>query len=593
MMRQTTSSPAPDLQRRPRPARRAVNRLVRLGVALAALALLAYGIVWSYRFAQAQFGAFTPLVAVLGGALLVALVGPPLLVYYRHQIRAELVRALHWLGAVMAATGLPQRFARRYPRLAHFLAARFTPGNPTGLALTVWLVVAAALLEQVVELTIEVASGSPVAALDHRIINLVATMRAPELDVFMYAVTWLGDPWVVVPLAIAAVLIALVLGRPRPAGLLILVTGASWLSDQALRFLVARPRPPLVDARIVESGFSFPSSHAVLSSAVYGAVAYLLMRGLRRDWLRVVVGTLAALIVILVGVSRGYLGVHYPSDVLAGWALGGLWVALLAIAEHLWRAEPRSRAVRPFLPRALAIPSAAAFTLAAVAYVGATVGGAAQSVPPPAAAQPVPPVVVAPGAAPTAVEQQLPHYTEGLTGDRQEPVSLVFVGDQAQLEAAFRNAGWTEAQRFSFRAVEGGLRAALTQRGDPAGPVTPSFLAEQPNALGFSLPVGATFAQRHHLRIWSTDVQTSDGKPVWLATASYDRGFELAPSTFLPTHQIAPDIDTERAFVVAGLQNAGAVVQQQTIQLVPAESGHNFDGDPFFTDGRSVILYLG
>jgi hypothetical protein len=136
------------------------------------------------------------------------------------------------------------------------------------------------------------------------------------------------------------------------------------------------------------------------------------------------------------------------------------------------------------------------------------------------------------------------------------------------------------------------VRAALAQRGDPAGPVTPSFLAQEPNALGFSLPVGATFARRHHIRMWSTDVQTSDGEPVWLATASYDRGFELAPSTFLPTHQIAPDIDTERAFVVASLQSAGTVAQQQTIQLVPAESGRNFDGDPFVTDGRSVILYL-
>jgi hypothetical protein len=105
--------------------------------------------------------------------------------------------------------------------------------------------------------------------------------------------------------------------------------------------------------------------------------------------------------------------------------------------------------------------------------------------------------------------------------------------------------------------------------------------------------MGATFAERHHIRIWTTDVQTSAGAPVWLATASFDRGFELAPSTFLPTHQIAPDIDTERAFVVATLQSAGTVARQETIQLVPPESGHNFDGDPFFTDGRTVILDLG
>lgn len=587
------SPPAQGQMRKPGGARRPLIRLAHVGAALVVLALVAYGVVWSYRFAEGELGVFTPLAAVLAAALLVALIGPPLLVHFRHQIRSGFVRALRWIGERIAATGLPQRFARRYPRLARFLAARFTPGSPTGLVLTGWIVVGVALLEQVVELTIEIASGSPVVALDHRITNLVATMRAPELDEFMYAVTWLGDPHVIVIAAIAAVLIALVTRQSRPAALLIVALGASWLSDQALKFLVARPRPPLADARIVETGFSFPSSHAVLSAALYGAVAYLVIRGLRRDWLRIVVGTLAALAVLLVGVSRGYLGVHYPSDVLAGWVLGGLWVALLAIADHLWRAETRPHPARPFLPRALAVPTTVALALLAVAYGVTSVGTAAESLPPPPTVQPAAPVVIAADTVPATVEQHLPHYTEGLTGDRQEPINLVFVGAQAQLTAAFGAAGWTQARRFGFGSVEGGVRAALTHTSDPAGPVTPSFLAEQPNALAFSLPVGTTFAQRHHIRIWTTDVQTSAGESVWLATASYDEGFELAPSTFLPTHRIAPRVDVERAFVVSSLQGAGAVAQQQMIQLVPAESGHNFDGDPFYTDGQAVVLYLG
>jgi hypothetical protein len=174
----------------------------------------------------------------------------------------------------------------------------------------------------------------------------------------------------------------------------------------------------------------------------------------------------------------------------------------------------------------------------------------------------------------------------------QEPVSLAFIGTRAQLEAAFRDAGWTEAQPFGFNAVLGGVKATLGQRGDPAGPVTPSFLAEEPNTLAFNLPVGATFAQRHHVRIWSTTVQTSDGRPIWLATASFDRGFELAHNTWLPTHQIAPDIDTERAYVVSSLQATGDIQQSDDIQLVPAEFGYNFDGDPFFTDGRAVLMAL-
>jgi undecaprenyl-diphosphatase len=267
----------------------------------------------------------------------------------------------------------------------------------------------------------------------------------------------------------------------------------------------------------------------------------------------------------------------------------------MVIADHLWAERSGPQVIRPFSLswRALAITSSAVVLLLSVVYAGDLVGSAAENLPPQPVVQPAPPTLVAPEAVPDAVERQLPRYSEGLTGDRQEPVSLVFVGTQAQVEAAFQAAGWSKAQQFGFGATAGGLRAALTQRSDPAGPVTPSFLAEEPNALGFSLPVGATFAERHHTRLWTTSVQTSDGRSIWLATASFDRGFELAPATFLPTHQIAPDIDTERAFIVSSLQTAGAVAEQQTIQLVPPESGVNFDGDPFFTDGQAVVLYLG
>jgi hypothetical protein len=215
------------------------------------------------------------------------------------------------------------------------------------------------------------------------------------------------------------------------------------------------------------------------------------------------------------------------------------------------------------------------------------------TIPAPLTPAPVAPKVVGANAIPTLLRTQLPHYTEGLTGHPQEPVSLVFVGTHAQIEGAFQAAGWIEAQPYGFTSLAHAIGRTLTHHPDLAGPVTASFLADQPNALAFSQPVGATFAQRHPIRLWSTHLQTSGGQPVWLATAGFDRGFELAPSTGLPTHQIAADIDTERAYVVTSLERTGRVRNAVTLQLVPRESGHNFDGDPFFTDGKAVILSLG
>lgn len=576
-----------------RPARHRGRQFASaLGLLVGACALV-YGVVWSYRFAESQLGPFAPLAAILVGGLLLAIVGPWLVVRYRRYLRAAIVRSLDWIGGRLAATGLPRRFARRYPRFSRFVVARFTPGSPTGLALTAWVIVAVALFEQVAELLIEVTSGSPVVALDHRITNLVATMRTGELDVVMYAMTQLGSFPLVGGLTVSSILIALPAGRVREAVLLFVVTPVSWIAAEGLQLLTARPRPPLADARIVATTFSFPSAHATLSVAFYGAVAYALLRNLRREWLKIVVGSLAALLALLAGVSRGYLGVDFPSDILAGWVLGGLCLALLAIADHIWQAKSRQRAARRGLPRAITIPRAVVLILLAVAYAAGSFVTAAQNVPPPPQVPPVTRVAVGTDSVPDVVQAQLQHYTEGLTGDRQEPVSLVFVGTQAQLQDAFRAAGWTEAQRFGFGSIGAGVEAVLAHQSDPSGPVTPSFLAQQPNTLAFSLPVGATFAERHHIRIWSTDVVTNAGEPVWLATASFDRGFELAPATFLPTHQIAPDIDAERTFVVSSLHAADTVAAQETIQLVPPEQGRNFDGDPFFTDGQAVILSLG
>jgi hypothetical protein len=98
----------------------------------------------------------------------------------------------------------------------------------------------------------------------------------------------------------------------------------------------------------------------------------------------------------------------------------------------------------------------------------------------------------------------------------------------------------------------------------------------------------AAFPMSH----WGASCQTSEGQSIWLATASLERGLELAHNPWLPTHQIAPDVDTALSFVVSSLQTGGDVAQSEAIQLVPAEFGRNFDGDAFFTDGQTEIITL-
>jgi membrane-associated phospholipid phosphatase len=575
------------LRRTPEQRRYRRIRVIRrlLATALAA-ALLLYAAVWLYAYADGHIGPFAPLVAGLALALLVALLSPWLLTRYRAPLRAALIAISTRLRSSLRSSWPVRAFAARFPRLARFLFDRCAPAPATAFVLIVGLFAACAVVWVFVELLVQVATGSPLVGTDTRTLNLVATLRTPRLDQAMYLLTYLGSAQTIVALAALAVVIALLAGRRQDAILLVLALLAATAFFEIVKALVDRPRPPLEDARIVQSGFSFPSGHSTIAAVFYGTVAYLLMRSLRHAAPRALVGIAAGLLVIGIGVSRVYLGVHYPSDVLAGWAAGLLWVILVIVAEHVWQMGPvprlsrQRRVVTRFVSPVLLL-----VTGAALAYLYPTI---------PAPPQPPPPSLtfVADDQLPAVAIDQLPHYTASLFGNRQEPVSLIFVGTRASLEAAFRAAGWSEAQTLTIASFGQEVAAGISQQNDPAGPVTPSFLGDEPNALAFDQTVGGTVAQRHHVRIWSTTVETTQGLPVWLATASFDEGFELAPRVFLPTHKIDPNIDAERAYLVASLQSAGAVTSTDTIQLVPAQSGHNFAGDPFFTDGDAVIVRL-
>src|SRR5260221_7977994 len=197
-----------------------------LGV-LGALALL-YAAAFAYQFVETQLGPFAPLVAGLVVGALVALVGPVLLVRGRQPLEATLGNTAHWLWNQLLARRVPQRFEARFPRLARFLQGRIAH-TPTGLTLTLGLVATGALAWTVLELSFEVVTGSPTVGDDHRVLNLVATLRTPRLDQLMYVVTFLGNAQTLVVLTAVAALVALVAGRPRDALLLVLAVLAGTL----------------------------------------------------------------------------------------------------------------------------------------------------------------------------------------------------------------------------------------------------------------------------------------------------------------------------------------------------------------------------
>ncbi|AVT32774.1 PAP2 family protein [Plantactinospora sp. BC1] len=159
------------------------------------------------------------------------------------------------------------------------------------------------------------------------------------------AITSLGGRPIMIWLVTIAV-VGLLIRRQGRLAVYLIVTGLGALVlDPSLKELVGRLRP-VVDIPVASApGNSFPSGHALGSMVAYGALLLVFLPAMRRGWRRAAVGVVVA-VVLAVGVTRVALGVHYLSDVLAGWLLGLAWLGVTAYAFRLWRRE-RGRPVRP------------------------------------------------------------------------------------------------------------------------------------------------------------------------------------------------------------------------------------------------------
>ncbi len=146
------------------------------------------------------------------------------------------------------------------------------------------------------------------------------------------AVTFLGSAWFLIPLALVAVVVLLWRGRRRSAAFVCVgVAGAITLSD-TLKPLADRARPAGAHLVAVASA-SWPSGHAATACAVYGALGLVAATVTRSRSGRVILCAIVATLILAVSLSRVLLGVHYPTDVLAGVLLAGLW--LLAVRRWL------------------------------------------------------------------------------------------------------------------------------------------------------------------------------------------------------------------------------------------------------------------
>ena len=155
----------------------------------------------------------------------------------------------------------------------------------------------------------------------------------PGLDKVAVFLTIIGNTWPMVGLALLVFLGLLVRRQGWAAGVFFASVGGSMLLTQFIKRMVARPRPALWATIRPEHTFSFPSGHAMDTAAIAAALVFLCWRSQRRGWVLL----LAPLFSLVVGWARVYLGVHNPSDVLAGWVGAVAWVAAVQLTASVFK----------------------------------------------------------------------------------------------------------------------------------------------------------------------------------------------------------------------------------------------------------------
>jgi undecaprenyl-diphosphatase len=148
-------------------------------------------------------------------------------------------------------------------------------------------------------------------------------------------ITALGSTSVLVLIVAAVVIHFVLVGRARTALFVLFAVASGQVLSSLLKIGIERPRPDLVPPLALETSLSFPSGHAMLSAITYLTLGALAARFSARRATRVYVLALAVLVTLMVGVSRVYLGVHWPSDVLAGWCAGFAWAMLWWLGARL------------------------------------------------------------------------------------------------------------------------------------------------------------------------------------------------------------------------------------------------------------------
>ncbi len=477
-----------------------------------------------------------------------------------------------------------RKFVHKHPLIISFVRARLHRGVFQGLPLTVMVALFVSVLYIFAGLVQDVIALDPIVAIDIRLAHLLYTFRDTGLVHFFLWITALGMFPIVLIVLIGVSAIFLLWRKKQYVFALWITVLGSQLFVFIGKLLVHRLRPGGLMPVYNEPSFSFPSGHAAVAIALYGFITYILLRHTHSFKRKTTILFGSTVIILLLGFSRLYLGVHFLSDVIGGYLSATLWL-IAGITFVLWQ-EYGTNIVTTVTVRikTLTILLIGALLLLYGIFAGFYIP---QLLPThttvPTTIVNVPVEKIFSGA------NALPIFTTGIAAVKHVPINLIIIAPhRSVLIKAFEKSGWYKASEMTVNVLMRSAKAALLNQEYLTAPISPFFWNEQVNTVSFEEPTHTyTIRQRHHIRIWNTNLRTQNGEHIYVATASLDVGLK-----WFVVHRISPNIDAQRQYVVDSLEQAGVVTHKKNIAITKPTIGINIAGDRFFTDGEAYVLYL-
>jgi undecaprenyl-diphosphatase len=471
------------------------------------------------------------------------------------------------------------------PGLFTALSNRLNTGTFTGLPLTLLGIAFLYILLAFLGVLEGIINHESIVAVDTRFANLLYAYRsATVVKVFLW-ITLLGKAQIILCLALVATVLFWLWNKRAYILPLWISIGACYLTTVLGKVVLHRQRPPGIGV-YDETFYSFPSGHATVSTALYGFIAYYLIRHIVTWRNRLNFSFAVIMLVAAVGFSRLYLGVHYLSDVLGGYLLGLIWLIIgICLTELLAERKPDSQ-LRSISPQILRISTGLLLLACAVFYVHT--GLRYHPAKHPALEEEAGKVVVENIV--TGFEGlHLPRHTESITAKEGKPLHLVIIAaDDASLTSAMLKAGWLLPDSISFGSV---TRFAATgfQRGSYlTAPITPVFWNGRSHEFSFVKPgSNGTPGMRHEARFWRTRLSSPDGRATYVGLVTRTAGFKWK---VIPVP--SPVIDRDRDGLSHDLHAANQVVSDNDELFVKPVIRQDSGEQKYLTEGLICIITL-